>query len=364
MSFAVALIALDLMMADALTDLRGPGGRALAFETIELMSAHDIPVTAANYEVWLAHKTGSHPDLSREIETLIAGGGNFSDVANSELVERFFASTRLSVQMVETSESIARELAEVVTTLRDAGSLTGSYADALQTAAATIEGELDPTNLRTVVAHLAASTREMANNNRQLSQQMELSSRQVDTLQTALQSVKLEALTDGLTGLANRRLFDETLRRRIGESEADKSNMCLLMCDIDHFKRFNDTWGHQIGDQVIRFIAAVLRQHAQGDLLAARYGGEEFAIIFPRTRLDDALAVATAIHQAIASKRLFRKSTGETIGAVTISVGLAQYRNGERISDLIGRADACLYASKRGGRDRITTDANALLSAA
>ena len=193
---------------------------------------------------------------------------------------------------------------------------------------------------------------------------MEASSRQVDSLQTALQSVKIEALTDGLTGLANRRLFDETLRKRIGETEAGGAGMCLMMCDIDHFKRFNDTWGHLIGDQVIRYIAAVLRQHAHGDFLAARYGGEEFAIIFPRTRLTDALEVAAAIHGAIGSKRLTRKSTGEMIGAVTISVGVAEFRNGERAADLIGRADACLYASKRGGRDRITTDASASRSAA
>lgn len=351
-------------MAEATSNLRGPEGRTLAFETIDLMIAHDIPVSGGNYEVWLAHKLGSRPDLSREIDARISRGERFSDDANDELFERFFANTRLSVQMVETSESIARELADVVTALRDAGSLTGSYADALQTAAASIEGELDAPNLRAVVAHLAMSTREMANSNRQLSEQMEVSLRQVDTLQAALQTVKVEALTDGLTGLANRRLFDETLRRRIEEAEENNAGMCLLMCDIDHFKRFNDTWGHQIGDQVIRFIASVLRHHAGGDFLAARYGGEEFAVIFPRARLDKALKVAAAIHGAIGSKRLTRRSTGEMIGAVTISVGIAELRKGESASDLIGRADAYLYASKRAGRDRITTDACVSRSAA
>ncbi len=345
-------------MPDVMSSLRGANGRTLAHETIELMGMHEVAATAANYEVWLAHKTGLRADLSHEIEARIARGEPFTDDVNDDLFERYFANTRLSAHMVETSESIARELAEVVSTLRDAGAQTGSYASALQDAAASIENDADPSKLRTVIAHLAASTREMATNNRQLSEQMELSSRQVESLQTALHNVKVEALTDGLTGLANRRLFDETLKTRAAQAQADGASLCLLMCDIDHFKRFNDNWGHQVGDQVIRFIASVLRHHATGDFLAARYGGEEFAIILPRTHLAQALEIGAAVHRAVSSKRLSRRSTGETIGAVTISVGIAEQRAGETLASLISRADACLYASKRGGRNRITTDAN------
>jgi diguanylate cyclase len=342
---------------DVLADFRGAAGRALADATLELMTAHDVALTAANFEVWQSYKTGALPDLCREIDARIARGDAFSDDVNDEVFERFFASKRVSTQIVEASESIARELAGVVSTLRGAGAQAGSYASALQVAAASFEGDLDPTDLRAVVAELSASTREMANNNRQLSEQMEVSSRQVETLQSALQSVKTEALTDGLTGLANRRLFDETLRARLSEAEADGDPLCLLMCDIDHFKRFNDTWGHLVGDQVIRFIAAVLRKYAEGDVLAARYGGEEFALIMPRATLSGARVLGSAINEAVKSKRLTRRSTGESLGAVTVSIGIAQHRNGESMSSFIGRADACLYGSKRAGRDRITTDA-------
>lgn len=350
-------------MSDALAKFRGAAGRALADETLALMAAHDIAVTAANFEVWQSYKIGALPELGREIDAQIARGERFSDDASAALFERFFANTRVSTQMVEASESIARELADVVSTLRGAGAQAGSYASALQVAAASFEGELDLTDIRAVVAELSASTREMANNNRQLSEQMEVSSRQVETLQSALQSVKTEALTDGLTGLANRRLFDETLRTRLGEAEAGGGPLCLLMCDIDHFKRFNDTWGHLVGDQVIRFIALVLRKYGEGDLLAARYGGEEFALIMPHTTLRRASALAAAIREAVKSKRLSRRSTGEQLGALTVSFGVAEYRSGEGMSSFIGRADACLYASKRGGRDRITTDAEAARAA-
>jgi diguanylate cyclase len=111
-----------------------------------------------------------------------------------------------------------------------------------------------------------------------------------------------------------------------------------------------------VGDKVIKFIANTLRAHTTGDLLAARYGGEEFAIIMPRTELHAAHTIAAAIQTAVRSKRLTRRSTGDSLGAVTISIGLAQRREFESANDLIARADACLYASKRAGRDRITCD--------
>ncbi|MEZ5960606.1 MAG: GGDEF domain-containing protein [Hyphomonadaceae bacterium] len=351
-------------MSDAMERYRGPVGRALATETLALMATHDIPVTAANYEIWLAHQTGTLPDLSREIGAQIARGESFNDDANAALHERFFASTRVSQQMVQTGESIARELADVVATLRDAGAQSGSYASALQSAAASIDGDAELSNVRAVIADLATATREMADKNRRLSAQMETSSRQVETLQSTLQNVKLEASTDSLTGLANRRLFDETLRLRLAEAETDKTGLCLIMCDIDHFKRFNDTWGHLVGDQVIRFIAAVIRHHTKDNMLAARYGGEEFAIVVPQSKLHEAMSLAASIRQTVKSKRLSRRSSGESLGSVTISIGVAEFQNGEPASSLIGRADACLYASKRHGRDRVTSDIELVQSSA
>ena len=343
-------------MNEVLAKFQGSEGAALAHDTIDVLSGHEIPTSPANYEIWTVHRLGANPALSAEIETRLAKAEPFTSEVNEDLFERYFSNTRLSVQVMEASDGIARELTEAVATLREAGEQSGSYAKTLQTAAATFDGGLDPSGFRALVAELTAAARDMADQNLQMSEQMKASSRQVETLQAALQSVKVQALTDGLTGLANRKYFDETLRRRIQETTAGDGNLCLLMCDIDHFKRVNDSWGHLVGDQVIKFIAHTLRTHAAGDFLAARYGGEEFAIIMPRTELGQAQSIAAAIHGAVRSKRLTRRSTGESLGAITLSIGLAQRREFESVNDLIARADACLYASKRGGRDRITCD--------
>jgi len=345
-------------MPDLLSHYRGEDGLKLARQTVDLLGANHIPCSPANYETWLAYASGAHPDLSREIDAQLQSGAPFTDTFNETLFERYFANTRLTVEMVETSESLVRELAGVVAALREASAQADGCAETLQQAVEAIDGGARGPALIGAVASIAAATRDMVAHNRALSQRMDASSRQVDSLQATLQTVKVEALTDSLTGLANRRLFDEALRRHFGEASLAGPSLCLMMCDIDHFKQFNDTWGHLVGDQVIRFIASVLRQHAHGDLLAARYGGEEFAIIVPRSSLMQAYAIASNIHSAVRSKRLTRKSTGDVLGAVTISIGIAEQRAGELPAALVARADACLYASKRNGRDRITMESD------
>ena len=251
---------------------------------------------------------------------------------------------------------IARELDETVAGLRGAGGQAGSYASVLQAAAARFEDGVDSSEFRTVVEQLAVNTHEMAEHNLKLAEQIEASSRQVEELQAALQSVKVEALTDGLTGLANRRMFDDTLRRRISDATADKCDLCLAVLDIDNFRRINESWGHSLGDQVLRYIASVMRSHAQGDVLAARVGGEEFALITPRTNLSLAEALAARVSRAVKSKRLSLKSTGEVIGEVTVSIGVVRLRESEHPGDLVARAEACVRAAKQAGRDRIVTD--------
>ena len=348
-------------MTSDLSRFRGQRGFALAEEIVDLLVKHDIPATPRNYEIWFAYKTRSIPSLTAEIEARIAASISFDDAFNDDLFGRHFAKADEQTQMLHASEQLARELSGALAALRDAGDHTGSYSGALDTAAAAFEHDLDAVSLRAVVGEMAQATRAMANHNRRLSEQMTSSTHKMDALQAALQSVTMEAATDGLTGLSNRKAFDAGLRRQLEESRGE---LCLLMCDIDHFKRFNDNWGHLVGDQVIRFIAHVLRQHTERDFLAARYGGEEFAVVMPKIDLKRARNIATSINEAVKSKSLTRRSTGEVIGCVTVSIGIARRRAGDSPNDLIARADACLYASKREGRDRVTTDSDLRSTAA
>ena len=165
-------------------------------------------------------------------------------------------------------------------------------------------------------------------------------------------------MTDPLTGIGNRKYFDRAVADAVALAISEGEPLSLLMFDIDHFKSFNDNYGHLTGDQVLRLVAMSLKQTIKGQDITARYGGEEFAVVLPNTALRQALAVADHIRRAVMAKELKKKSTGEILGRVTISVGVSMLRRGDTPDSLIERADACLYAAKRNGRNRVICEAD------
>jgi diguanylate cyclase len=335
----------------------GAEGQVLGHRTVDEMGRHELPVSPQNYEVWLSYFTHALPDLRAALDKLMADQRTISPQDMEDLYERFFSTTHLSTQVMETGSRIAHEIADALDALKKAGSNTERYGATLNVAADSLKSAtLDGDALKRLIKVLASATTQMSRENSSLSEKLSQSSQEMEKLRTSLRQARAEALTDALTGVANRKLFDETLRLRKEEADEDKTDLSLLLCDIDHFKSFNDTWGHQTGDQVIRFVASALTKFALPDHLVARYGGEEFAIIMPRTPLRDAGRIAEQIRGAIEAKRLVRRSTNETIGAVTISFGGAVYAPGETPSQLLGRADECLYMSKRNGRNRVTLE--------
>lgn len=343
-------------MTDCLRSLAPTEAIAIGHATVDLMGANQISPNPQNYEVWLTYKLGGLSDLRREIDERLARGESFSDDLNQQLHDKYFSNARLTAQMVTTGERIARELNGVISVINAAGENATEYGAELESAAARLSSGASPETLRDILAGISRATVSMIQQNQDLNQQLQKSSRDMDDMRRALRQVRAEAMTDSLTGLANRKLFDETLRTRLRESSVERTPMCLILCDIDHFKRFNDTWGHLTGDQIIRFVASTLQRFSPPGGLAARYGGEEFALVLPRLTLPAARELAERIRLTIESKTLVRKSTGEDLGRITISAGLALARLDETPSSIIERADSCLYASKRNRRNRVTAE--------
>ena len=163
-------------------------------------------------------------------------------------------------------------------------------------------------------------------------------------------------LTDSLTGIANRKAFDATLREAAHQAMETGTDLSLLFLDIDNFKRFNDTWGHQMGDQALRLVAKTLMDNVKGQDLPSRYGGEEFAVILPQTALVDAVTLANKIRHAFAVRKLVKRDTGETIGGITVSIGVSHFEPGESLNHFVERADHALYTAKRDGRNRVVAE--------
>ncbi|MFT3726652.1 MAG: GGDEF domain-containing protein [Terricaulis sp.] len=341
--------------------LKGPSGATVAQETLDLMRLHGVAPTSQNYEVWLAYRLGRQVELREAIDTRIGSGEAFTPEFSNEIHGKFFTGLGASAQILLAGEKIARDLNEVVAFLQQAEEKSGKYGKTLETAATDLNRGLAPEQIRQIVSGLAAATLDMANHNQRLTQELQRSTTEIDTLRTSLELVRVELLTDSLTGLSNRRMFDETLRMRIDEARAQRTELCLLLCDIDHFKRFNDTWGHHTGDQILRFLASAMQAHSRPDYLVARYGGEEFAMVLPRMAAREAAQMAETLRAAIQAKRLRRRSTNEDLGQVTVSMGLARLQPGDTVQGFVERADACLYGSKRNGRNQVTTDATPIL---
>jgi diguanylate cyclase len=156
--------------------------------------------------------------------------------------------------------------------------------------------------------------------------------------------------------LANRKSFDDALANAIAVARARDEPLSLMLADVDHFKKVNDTCGHLTGDQVLQRVAIAVKQNVKRQDIAARYGGEEFAIILPDTALASAVGVADSIRRAVMDETSMKRATDRKLGRVTISIGVAMLRQDDSPQSLLERADVLLYAAKRAGRNRVTAE--------
>jgi diguanylate cyclase len=343
--------------------LRGPDAYALSHRVIDAMETAGVWPTPLNFELWLHYLGDPEGALGREIKRLLASKEAFTEATAEMLAAEYLPRGKLSEEIRDAGAVLDRELSSVADAIASAHKTHAAYGVTLAGAATSIDATTGGAGLKKLVTTLSSATRKVQRENASLEKKLETSTREVARLREHLEQVRRDAMTDALTNLANRKAFDEHLARACMASEKSSEPLTLAVIDIDHFKRFNDTWGHQTGDQVLRYVASVLSRISRNPRVAARYGGEEFAVIFPGEAGAKVEAALESIRQEIGSRALRRRSTNDELGAVTISAGYAQRRKGETAHAFLERADEALYASKRGGRNRLT-NADALEQAA
>lgn len=327
---------------------------------LPLMSRFGIPFTPEHYAVWYYYVAGNRMSLKEEIDRMVERDIQIDEQTSAELYRRYVDPRDL--ERLEKAEGVLRAISDsVVDSLLSANTEMSRYKQSLQTYGSNLTPDITREDLRDRVVNLEASTRKMSDGSQALQHNLERSRQEADTLRKELDRSRAEAVTDTLTGLFNRKGLDERFEALRTAESFHKNLPCLLFCDIDHFKQINDTYGHLLGDKVIKVVADVMKTQLKGKDVPCRYGGEEFLILLPETEMDGAMTVAESIRRAVESCRVVKPKTGEAIRKVTVSVGIVRMLPGEEFKDAFARVDAMLYSAKERGRNRIEVDPSPIL---
>lgn len=323
----------------------------LAERALGQIKALQLSAEPQSFEIWYAYVAGTLPKLNERINAVLAERKTLSADELDEIHRQFFSHARVVERVEAVGAKINDEVDQIVAMIEAAIGATAQYQNELEDNSRKLGLAIDRETLRVIVESLVYSTKEVERENSSLSESLGLSRKEIAHLQEDLVSIRAESLSDPLTALSNRKHFDQSLERIIAQSRERGELFCLILADVDHFKTFNDTHGHQMGDHVLRLIATEMKRAVRTQDVVARYGGEEFAVILPAAGLVPAVSVAEQIRQSTMSRELRRRKTGESLGRVTISLGVAEFRRNESAQDLVERADNCLYAAKRRGRN-------------
>jgi diguanylate cyclase len=293
--------------------------RTLAFAEVALGQIKSLRQTAVprNYEIWYVYATGYNASLNKIINETLARNGRLSESDLEQIYETYLSHIKASDRIDKVGARVIGEIDDVMALITEALGMSESYDAKLTGASEKLRTAKSREQIKAVVDGLLKSTHEMRETNKALENRLVLSKTEISNLQHSLEAIRAESLTDPLTGLGNRKYFDRSIEIAVRAALASGEPLSLLMFDID------------------------------------RYGGEEFAVVLPATALRQALTVADHIRRAVMAKELKKKSTGEILGRVTVSVGVSMLKPDDDTDSLIERADACLYIAKRNGRNRV-----------
>jgi len=314
-----------------------------------------IPLTPENFHVWFEYFLGSNKELKAAIDELIASGRSFSQEINERLYTDYLEGDKKDIlqEVHKETRRIFQNIFEVTLSTKD---LASDYSDKMDEYSNKLQNATDLTQLQNFIEDIITDTNNMAASSRKLNQQLEEANSQIQSLSKQLEETEKEVLLDSLTGLNNRKAFDIKLNDLCEKFNQNEGFFSVAMLDIDYFKKFNDQYGHQVGDEVLRIVGSHLKENLKGKDFPSRYGGEEFIVLLPNTKLDKAYIVAEQLRKNISGKGLKIKKTGQSLGNITVSVGVSEIRAGDTAISVVERADAALYLAKDSGRDNVKSE--------
>ena len=342
------------MTGEAVEEVDLEYAAAVAEKAMRSMAELRVPPTPNNFHVWYKYSLGTSSDLKRSIDILIGNKRKFHVTTSHDLFATYIESQDADdAALNNVSQQLHSVMASAKQFLTVAIADNRSQIEAISDVADRSEAGVDP---KLLVENLISELAKAAARATKLEKNFVEKTRELDTIRDSLNKSEERARTDTLTGLPNRRALDEFFRTAQIAAMEKGDPLSVLLIDIDHFKRFNDNFGHGVGDQVLRLMANVLRERVREIDLAARYGGEELIAVLPGAELATCETIAERIRRSISECRITRRSTDEILPSITVSIGVGQFQPGESMADLIERCDRALYLAKRTGRNRVVTE--------
>ena len=328
---------------------------AIAKKIIVNTAERSVPLTPENYHVWFEYFLGSNKELTAAMDALITSKKHFSQEINEGLYTEHLNRNKKEIfqEVHKEAHKIFQNIFRATLSTND---LASEYCDKMKEYSIKLNDINDLTQIQHFVEAIIKDTNNMAKSSSQLNQQLEEATSQIQTLSKQLEETEREVLLDALTGLNNRKAFDIKINDFCEKFDKNEGFFSVVMLDIDFFKKFNDQYGHQIGDEVLCIVGSHLKENLKGKDFPSRYGGEEFIVLLPNTKLDDAYIVAEQIRENISMKRLKVRKTGQTLGNITASVGVSEIREGDTASSVVERADSALFLAKDSGRNNVKSE--------
>jgi diguanylate cyclase len=324
---------------------------AIANTALAQITTHAQPADPKSYELWYKFATGKSGLLCAAVDSRLERSGTLSRKDIDELYSAHVSPTDAAAKVANLGARIADEIEQARAMVGAAEASAFHYSANLNDVSQRLGTVKDRDSVRAIVESLVLAARQMETGNLKLKDQLQALSEEVGQLRWELATVRTESLTDPLTSLGNRKFFDTALEQAVAECHAEAEPLALLLASVDHFKTINDSYGHVVGDRVLRFVAGMLKRGIKGTDVAARHDGDEFAVILPHTSLRDAVEVADQLRTAVMKGELVRRSTGEKQARVTISIGVAALHHRTSPQALLEAADVCLEAAKRSGHN-------------
>ncbi|MCU0843023.1 MAG: GGDEF domain-containing protein [Thiobacillaceae bacterium] len=327
--------------------------RAYAGKTIDLLLTHRIAPSPPHYAVGYTYWSGGVSEIRRTLDEMLQAGRSLDELLLRDLYDRFIVPDQFDRYRGMRS-GLQQILQAMLQALQTASCGAAEFRDVLETNIRHLGAEPDAQTLQAIAAELLSAATLANERNQHLQHDLVTTQKEMETLRDELEQHRRAAMIDPLTGLFNRRAMQQLLQDLLAEDPPPPLTMLLL--DIDHFKHINDSYGHAVGDVVIRHVADTLRKSIRGEDIGVRYGGEEFIVLLPRTGLEGAVTVAEAIRGRVAALRLVRRQDNYALDPFTISIGVAERRHDDDQESLFHRADQALYLSKSEGRNRVTAE--------